>query len=256
MTQASERPKNVMSKAAIDRAEADALAKTPVKLRPRDAATLILLRRDGGVPRVLLGRRHRAHAFMPGKFVFPGGRRDPSDGRVDVAHPLPAADQDKLIAGMGARASARRAQSLALSAVRETYEEAGLFIGTAGRFETHHPDWQAFSQAGIVPDLSRLRYVARAITPPGRVRRFDTRFFAAFEDCVAHRLPDGGPTGELEELCWLSFAEARKIDIPVITHRVLDDLEQRLDSDACLAAYNVPVPQYRLRGKSFVREMI
>ena len=98
----------VMTKAALDRAEAAAMAKKPVRLRPRDAATLILLSRDGGEPRVLLGRRHRKHAFMPGKFVFRGGRRDPSDGRVPVANPLPARDEARLVAGMGARASTRR----------------------------------------------------------------------------------------------------------------------------------------------------
>ncbi|MGB8186236.1 MAG: NUDIX hydrolase, partial [Pseudolabrys sp.] len=39
---------------------------------PRDAATLMLIDRSGPAPRVLLGRRHAGHKFMPGKFVFPG----------------------------------------------------------------------------------------------------------------------------------------------------------------------------------------
>ena len=47
--------------------------------RPRDAATLIVIRRDGATPRILLGQRHGSHAFMPGKFVFPGGRLDAAD---------------------------------------------------------------------------------------------------------------------------------------------------------------------------------
>lgn len=246
----------VISMAALDRAEADALTSKPGRLRPRDAATLILLKRDGSTPRVLMGRRHHGHAFMPGKFVFPGGRRDPSDGRVPVARPLPASDRTKLLAGMGTRSSERRARALAMSAVRETYEEAGLFIGVAGTMATRDPDWQAFVEANIVPDLARLRYIARAVTPPGRVRRFDTRFFATFEDSVAHRLPGGGPTGELEELCWLTFEEARTIDIPVITHAVLDDLEQRLRADADLSAEDYPVAHFHMRGDSFVREAV
>ena len=57
-------------------------------LRPRDAATLILLDRVGGDIRVLMGRRHARHAFMPGKFVFPGGRTDPADSRIPVAEDL------------------------------------------------------------------------------------------------------------------------------------------------------------------------
>src|SRR5262245_49719404 len=57
-------------------------------VRPKDAATLILVDRSGRVPKVLLGKRHARHKFMPGKFVFPGGRVDPGDKRMPVAHPL------------------------------------------------------------------------------------------------------------------------------------------------------------------------
>ena len=46
---------------------------------PRDAATLMLIDRSGAKPKVLLGRRHASHKFMPGKFVFPGGRIEPLD---------------------------------------------------------------------------------------------------------------------------------------------------------------------------------
>ena len=57
-------------------------------LRPKDAATLILLDRSGRVPKVLLGKRHHGHKFMPGKFVFPGGGLEPADRRMGVARPL------------------------------------------------------------------------------------------------------------------------------------------------------------------------
>src|ERR1051325_11791196 len=52
--------------------------------RPRDAATLILIDRSSAVPKVLLGKRHGGHAFMPDKFVFPGGRVEPHDRHVPV----------------------------------------------------------------------------------------------------------------------------------------------------------------------------
>lgn len=245
-----------MTKAEIDKAEADALASRPARLKPRDAATLILLRRDGQDHRVLMGRRHRDLAFMPGKFVFPGGRRDPSDARVPFVQSLPDGDMAKLLSGMGARPSAGRARALAISAVRETYEEAGLLIGRPGALSTADPDWQGFVTNGIIPDLSPLRYIARAITPPGRVRRFDTRFFAAFEECVAMRLEGGGPAGELEELCWLTFAEAADADIPIITRTVLGDLKQRLETDPLLSSNDHVVPSYSMRGKCFVRELV
>ena len=57
-------------------------------LRPRDAATLILLDRRSRAPKVLMGRRHEGHRFMPGKFVFPGGRIDRSDRLMPSATEL------------------------------------------------------------------------------------------------------------------------------------------------------------------------
>ena len=69
----------------------------------------------------------------PGKFVFPGGRTDPADSRVAVASGLHPHEEAKLIAGAG-RTSLARARAIALSAIRETYEEAGLLIGEKGPF--------------------------------------------------------------------------------------------------------------------------
>ena len=57
-------------------------------LRPRDAATVLVIRRDGPAPRVLMGRRARGHVFMAQKWVFPGGRLHPSDFRVAAASEL------------------------------------------------------------------------------------------------------------------------------------------------------------------------
>src|SRR6185312_7049524 len=60
----------------------------PGALRPKDAATLIRVKRDGGTPRVLMGCRSAGMAFMANKYVFPGGRMDPGDQRIAVAHDL------------------------------------------------------------------------------------------------------------------------------------------------------------------------
>ena len=57
-------------------------------LRPKDAATIILIDRSGAEPKVLMGRRHHGHKFMPGKFVFPGGRVEFEDRDVPVASAL------------------------------------------------------------------------------------------------------------------------------------------------------------------------
>ncbi len=242
------------TRAQIDKAESKDFALGAGPKRPRDAATLILLDRRGSDIRVLMGRRHMKHAFMPGKFVFPGGRTDANDSRINVATPLDPAEEIKLI-GTGSRATAARARAIALSAIRETYEEAGLLIGRRGPFSTNKADWQGFAEHGIQPSLAGLRFVARAITPPGRVRRFDTRFLSVWKDEVALELEEGGPTHELEELVWLPIADAKKADIPTITRTVLGDLEMRLKADPELKPGG-EVPFYRLRYNRFERNLI
>lgn len=244
-----------LTRKRIDRTESRDFAIGDGPLRPRDAGTLILLDRRNGVPFVLIGRRRRGHAFMPGKFVFPGGRTDPSDGRIRTGDALDARELEKLTSGPGRKASAIRARAIALSAVRETYEEAGYLIGARGAFDTPHKDWQGFVEHGVAPALSRLRFVARAITPPGRVRRFDTRFFATFVGSVAVTLKDGGPTDELEELAWLPMREAMEADVPVITRTVLDELGRRLAIDPELSPGG-DVPFYHMKHNRFRRDII
>ncbi len=241
-----------MNRAEIDKAEMRALGDGP--LRPRDAATLILLDRSRAEIRVLMGRRHARHAFMPGKFVFPGGRTDRADSRIAVAADLHPAEEAKL-GRIGAKVSKARARAIALSAIRETYEEAGLLIGTKGPFSTTKPDWQGFAEHDVQPSLEMLRFVARAITPPGRIRRFDTRFLACWKSDVAVALPDGGPTNELEEIVWLPISEAKQADIPAITKTILGELELRLRDDPKLSPGG-PVPFYRFLRNRFTRELL
>lgn len=242
-----------LTKAEIDTAEAGNLS-AGRSVRPRDAATLILIDRSNGGFNVLMGRRHARHAFMPGKFVFPGGRTDPADGRIAVADDLHPHELAKLTIG-SRRLTPVRARAIALSAIRETYEEAGLLLGRKGAFATTKADWNGFAEHGVRPSLANLRFVARAITPPGRVRRFDTRFFAAWREDVALALADGGPTNELEEIVWLPIQEAQRADIPLITKTVLQSLAERLRRDPDLAPGG-PVPFYRLVGKSFVNDLL
>lgn len=226
-------------------------------IRPRDAASLIIVDRDAKSPRVLMGRRSMKHVFFPGAYVFPGGRVDPGDGAVPAADEMPAHVAARLLSGIRGRPSQRRARALALTALRETFEEAGLLIGrvaTPDRYPTN-PDWRCFFDHGIVPALSPLAFVARAITPPGRPRRFDTRFFAVHADAVVKTLPaHERPTEELSELVWLPIEEAKALPIPSITRTVLDDLQSRLDGAGSLHA-DVPVPFYRMIRGRFVREL-
>jgi 8-oxo-dGTP pyrophosphatase MutT (NUDIX family) len=223
-------------------------------MRPRDAATLILLDRSGGETRVLMGRRSMKHAFMPGRLVFPGGRTDPADSRVATADLLHPSVEAKLIAGAGSRMSPARARAIALSAVRETYEEAGLLLGRKAEYATRREGWQAFAEHGVAPTLGNLRMIARAITPPGRVRRFDTRFIAAWREDVAVALPSG-PTQELEELVWLPVGNAVAEEMPMITRSILGDLARRLAEDPALDP-DFPVPFYRMRNQRMLRDLV
>mgnify|MGYP001765219977 CR=1 FL=1 len=234
--------------------------------RPRDAATLLILDRAvGGPMRVLMGRRHMRHKFMPGAWVFPGGRVDPADSRVRAADDYDPAELAKLMVEMKGPKTAARARALAIAAIRETFEEAGVFVATTAEAPTvpgagsddPHDAFVAFAARGLAPALAEIRFVARAITPPGRPRRFDTRFLAIPAEAIAGRLESGvGPSGELEDVAWVTFEEARaRPELPPITRGVLDELDNRLAGGSRLAPDH-PVPFYRWQRDRFVRSLI
>lgn len=223
-------------------------------LRPRDAATLLLLDRQKTHVRVLMGRRHMRHIFYPGALVFPGGRTDPADSRVPVAEGL-LPDEERKLAQIGSRSSMTRARAIALSAIRETYEETGILIGRKGVFDPKASGWQGFVDHDVQPALSGLRFVARAITPPGRIRRYDTRFLACWNDEVATVLPDGGVTDELGELVWLTLDEAVQNELPFVTKRVLNVLRGRLADDPDLSPGG-PVPFIRTLRNRLVQDTL
>lgn len=227
-------------------------------LRPKDAATLLILRRKAhGEPEVLMGRRHERHRFMPGKFVFPGGRVDPSDSRIRPENGFDPVVHEKLLHAMKHPRSEARARALAIAAIRETYEEAGIFIGkNSGRRWKAPAPLQPFAERGIELDLSPVRLIGRAITPPRRPRRFDTRFLAVFEDAIADSLPEQtGPSGELEEVHWLSLNETGRLELPSITKTIIEELRRRLAVDPSLSP-ETPAPYYYWQRTGFVREEI
>jgi 8-oxo-dGTP pyrophosphatase MutT (NUDIX family) len=215
------------------------------RLRPKDAATLVLVKREKDGPRILMGQRHGNMAFMANKYVFPGGRVDPGDQRIALGGELRPHVAERLTKG----ASASRARGLALAAIRETFEEAGILLGErAERLpRTRAPAWLKFFEHGVAPRLDTMEFIARAITPPNRTRRFDARFFMADADAIAHTL-DVTENDELLTPHWLTFSEARDLDLPSITRTVLDEAEARLSDGADGSR---PVPFFRFhRGKS------
>ena len=230
-------------------------ARKPATLKPRDAATLIIIDRAGPEPRVLMGKRRMDQVFMPGKFVFPGGRVDKEDRDVASADDLRASEAAKLLLDMKGTPSQARARALALAAVRETFEEAGIIFGAEGTASAEGlgESWSGFLSHGVLPKLSQLTFFARAITPPGRPRRFDTRFFCIDHLAITRTVKP--PHDELSGVDWFTMAQARELDLPPITRVVLEDLLDRIKAgrmdDATLA-----VPYYHFKNGSFRRELL
>ena len=195
--------------------------------RPKDAATLIIVRRDSKTPKILMGRRAAGHKFMPNKFVFPGGKVNPGDGRLRPPHDLDPLVMQRLKRG----STETRARALALAAIRETFEETGLILGEPAdpTLKTRSPHWREFLKFGINPRLDSLQLIARAITPPYRGRRFDARFFMADADLIqgdVREQPAG--SGELLELHWVSIKDSGELKIPHITRVFLAEVERRI----------------------------
>jgi 8-oxo-dGTP pyrophosphatase MutT (NUDIX family) len=221
-------------------------------IRPKDAATLILIDRSDRVPKVLLGKRNTRHKFMPGKFVFPGGGVDPTDKGMIAARPLDRHAEARLMQRFH-HGSPVRARALALAAIRETFEETGLLLGVRSEIAERAPGgpWSTFAQHKVLPDLGAIHFIGRAITPPGRPRRFDARFFTMDASGVAHRV-DGvtGPDAELTELVWMPLTEAKHLDMPAVTGVMLEELDTRIADGL---GHDLPVPFYRMLHKRFVR---
>lgn len=195
------------------------------KSQIRNAATVIALRDRTTEPKVLMGQRGAKAVFMPNKFVFPGGAVDMEDADIPLAAPIPDICRSRLLED----ADSDLVNAISAAAIRELWEETGLILGRAGSWDNPPADWETFAATGHVPDASALTFVFRAITPPGRPRRFDARFFVVDADtAVATDLDDfSAACDELSALQWIPLEEARSFDLPFITEVVLAEVQQR-----------------------------
>jgi 8-oxo-dGTP pyrophosphatase MutT (NUDIX family) len=210
----------------------------------RNAATLVLIRDKDGSPSVLMGQRGKQAAFMPSKFVFPGGAADTFDASVGSMFEIEPDCQTRLA---NDPSSAIGPETLVAAAIRELWEETGLRMARQGQWTVDkHPDWAGFFESGLKPDPAGLTYIFRAITPEGRPRRFDARFFVG----DAERLYDdpddfSKASDELSHLQWIPLDQTANFDLPFITQVVLAEVGANLDR---LATPN-GVPFYDNRQK-------
>ena len=193
----------------------------------RDAASIILVRDVADNPQILMGQRGAKAAFMPSKFVFPGGAVDPADGEVPFCADLGAQCRERLAQHPLAPVTP---QALAGAAIRELWEEAGLRLARPGTWAGTPPtDWQGFAADGLCPDASALHFVFRAITPPKRPRRFDARFFLADANALHGDADDfSAASDELSHLRWIAIDDIGGLDLPFITEVILAEVRAHL----------------------------
>lgn len=241
-----------MTKAAGKKPKA---AAAPTSDRPRDAATLIIVDTNGGEAKVLMGKRRTDQVFMPGKFVFPGGRVDVTDKDIASIDELAPEETQKLLHDMKGRPSPTRARAIALAAIREVFEETGIVIGkpSSGQETTDIDGWRRYFDLGYLPSLSQLCFFARAITPPGRPRRYDTRFFYVPSAHIG--LDTGERDEELSEIDWYTIGESTQLDLPPITRVILEDLSDQLKAGP-MGPSRKSVPYYHQKHGNFFRELI
>jgi 8-oxo-dGTP pyrophosphatase MutT (NUDIX family) len=227
---------------------------TGISLKPKDAATLMLIDRSGKLPRVLMGKRHHSHKFMPGKYVFPGGRLDAADRAIKPFDEL-CADCVRRLGRHVVKWNEGRGRALALASIRETAEETGLLIGKEdpNGVTSKSEAWSTFVSKKIRPSLSALTFVARAITPPKRPKRFDTRFFLADRQSIGAEISGiVSADTELVSLDWLTFDDALEVELPNITKVVLKDIADRLKTGEIAR----PAPFYYYRPGGFQRKLL
>jgi 8-oxo-dGTP pyrophosphatase MutT (NUDIX family) len=194
----------------------------PKTVPARHAASLIVLRRRAGCePEMLMGMRGAGHKFSPNRLVFPGGAVDRADLRAQALTPLEPATRRHLEKA----ANPLLAHGTGVAAARELLEETGLSLGEP-------------------PALDGLAYLCRMVTPSPRPIRFNARFLVIEAERASGRI---GGDGELEQLGFVVIAEALAFDLAPPTRRVIDYLLTWLALSPDERAARDTTPAYYMR---------
>ena len=231
------RPDNTL---AMSKAGKSQLAATPI----RDAACLLVIDTTGTEPTLLMGRRHADQVFLPDKWVFPGGRVEDDDRALADGFTGAFAPTDLV----------HEIKPFALAAVRELCEETGFIIGRKDPFTNASVTWGTFAATGHTPAPAHLLPLARAITPPGRVRRYDTWFFMANANAISGNLAT--TDGELLDLGWFTFSKASDLDLPHITRLILGDVATLFQEARAFKQSADLLPYYYSDQSAFRRDLI
>ena len=192
--------------------------------KPKDASTLIIIRKNKKKTFVLMGQRPMQSRFMPGVYVFPGGVTEKEDLQAYKFFKLKP--NKKVNKKVMKSYSNSHCQSLLLTAIRETAEETGLYLAEDDRspsepFINSESSWNHFTEKSYVPSIHKLLFFGRAITPSKLKIRFHARFFLAFyEDFIGNLKANR----ELENLDWITLNEAKNKKIADVTEFMLDEI--------------------------------
>ena len=232
----------------------------PSGAAPWPAATVVLLRERAPGFQLLLMRRNRSAGFVPGAYVFPGGRVDAQDSDPVLVSRVERLTPEAAAVRLGLSGGDPPAIAYYLAAAREAFEEAAVLVARPGR--RFLPDTtsgrarlvrlrerllagtlgftEALDDLGVGIDGAALEYMAHWITPEAESRRYDTRFFAALAPAGSRSAPD---PREMTDSLWLSPGEAldghRAGRLPMIfpTIRTLEQLSAFSTAEAVLAHY-------------------
>lgn len=223
----TDKPANIAGKMRVtdgEKAQRSALTRAP---KPRIAATIVLTCGPKDNLKILMGQRSKRHDFMPSVYVFPGGRVDRADSYAPYNGDLSARSERILEAAY----NPRKARAVALAAVRETWEETGLMLGTPAQNtrNINHESYDDFRKAGQLPELGGIEVFGRAVTPPHRHKRFDTWFFLRHMGDIAPL-----PVHDSQELLgvdWFTFTQIEQLETQRATTMMLDVLKRYLSAD-------------------------
>ena len=183
--------------------------------KPKDASTVIIIKKIKKNYLVLMGKRPLSSRFMPGVYVFPGGRVEKEDIQANKVFKLKSKLSKKALKAQ----SYNHTIALLLAAIRETSEETGLYLINKKESAKKYPEiiestWEYYLKKSYEPNIKKLYFFGRAITPSFLKTRFHARFFIANFDNFIGSIRTNG---ELEDISWVNIKDAKKLPIADVT---------------------------------------